>query len=194
MPTLYDSDSEEKIIVDNETDEIDSGAEADFPPKLRSRQPEDTVDPDAKDSDHKRTLNESVEASQRILYKAKNIFPFDFFPDEIIIDEHKVDIITGHFFYSKEIFSIPIQNISGVNSSFNLFFGQLRIEAWGLTRVPPPIKYLPKQHAIEARRIISGLVMAHNENIELNGIPLPETKQKLELIGRAREPKNVNTS
>lgn len=132
-------------------------------------------------------LNATVKSANRILFKTQAIFPFDFFPDEVIIDENKVDIISSKFFTSRETFTIPIENINGVTNSLSLFFGELRIEAWGINRLPGPIKYLSRLDAIKARRIISGLILSHKEQIDMRNIPLEELKRKLEEIGRAHE-------
>lgn len=190
MVTLYDS----KDDIEQDIDQIygmDQEGEAEYPHPSRHRKPPDNK---KKSKDNIKKLNQAVKGAKKILFKTKTIFPFDLFPDEILIDENKVDIVSGNFFYSKDIYSIPIQNISGVNSSFDLFFGQLRIEAWGLNKVPQPIKFLSKKDALEARRILSGLIMANNEEIDLRDIPLHEAKMKLREIGKARESKRTTTS
>ena len=82
-------------------------------------------------------FNDTVKASRRILFRAKTVFPFDLFLDEIVIDENKVDIIYGIFFYSREVFSIPYRQINGVSSTTGIFFGGLQIEIEGFNKNPP---------------------------------------------------------
>ena len=36
-------------------------------------------------------FNDTVKASRRILFRAKTVFPFDLFLDEIVIDENKLN-------------------------------------------------------------------------------------------------------
>lgn len=140
-------------------------------------------------------LQHTLVSAKRILLKIRAVFPFDFFPNEIIVDENKVDIVSRKFFFSKEVFSIPIMNINGVTSSSNLVFGEIRIEAWGIHRLPEPVRYLRKQDALKARRIIGGLIMANREKVDIANIPLLKARKVLEEIGRSQEQyKNVNSA
>ncbi len=181
MPTVYDSKNDEEHINNSINEEID------YPPPPTQVKPKDINDKKEikSPSSDEIELDRTAQGSRRILFKTRTIFPFDFFPDELIIDENKIDIISGIFFFSKDVFSIPIGNISGVNSSFDLFFGQLRIEAWGLNKNPLPIRFLTKKDAQKARRIISGLILTTKNDIDLKSIPLAKTKLRLEQIGVA---------
>src|SRR5687768_6675998 len=38
-------------------------------------------------------LDEVVAGTGRVLFQAKSIFPFDFFPDELVVDENKISFI-----------------------------------------------------------------------------------------------------
>ncbi|HRN70543.1 MAG TPA: hypothetical protein PLS49_05145 [Candidatus Woesebacteria bacterium] len=175
MPTLYDSEQDDINYIEKQE-------ESDFPPP-----PTQVKKQSDSENDPIMELEKTAEAADRVLFKTKTIFPFDLFPDELIIDENKIDIISGLFFDSKDVFSIPISNISGVNSSFDLFFGQLRIEAWGLNKNPEPIRFLNKTDAAKARRIISGLILANKNEIDLKSIPEKVVRNKLERIGMAQK-------
>ncbi len=182
MPTVYDSSRDDEHIINQAEDEID------YPPPPTQAKPPNS-DTDKKNAQSSMAaeieLDRTARASRRILFKTRTIFPFDLFPDELIIDENKIDIISGLFFFSKDVFSIPIGNISGVNSSFDLFFGQLRIEAWGLNKNPLPIRFLTKKDAQKARRIISGLILTTKNEIDLKSVPLAKAQMRLEQIGVA---------
>ncbi len=180
MPTVYDSKTDE---LENRINDVTE--EPDFPPP--PTQNNTTSSDKDKPKNAESELDKVAQGSQRILFKAKTLFPFDFFPDELIIDENKIDIVSGLFFFSKDVFSIPIGNVSGVNSSFDLFFGQLRIEAWGLNKNPLPIRFLTKKDAQTARRIISGLILANKSEIDLKSVPLSKTKTQLERIGATKQ-------
>src|SRR5579884_518789 len=47
--------------------------------------------------------------SHEILYKANTVFPFNFFPDTIVIDKEKLTIIERFFFWVAKITSVPIR-------------------------------------------------------------------------------------
>ena len=127
----------------------------------------------------------AVVASQQILFRARNIFPFDFFPDEIVIDENKIDVIHRIFFETQRVFTIPYSNINGATSTVGIFFGSLSIELTGFEENPPVLTYLKKSDAIKARRIINGLVTAHKQGVQLQKVDLLKYRDELESIGEA---------
>ncbi len=127
-----------------------------------------------------------VQASRRILFQAQNVFPLDFFPDKIIIDENKIDIVYGLFFFSQEVFSIPYNRLSGATSSVGLFFGSLSIEIQGYEQNPPVLSKLWRQDAIRARRLLNGLVTAHRQGIDLSKLDLTQVMNLVEEIGSAQ--------
>lgn len=129
-----------------------------------------------------------LKASRRVLFRAKGVFPFDFFPDEIVIDENKVDIIHGIFFYSRDVFSVPFSRITGAASTTGLFFGSIHLELDGYAKDPSPVTFLFNRDAAKARRIINGLVAANRQNIDLSKLPLSELIHKIEEIGISSTP------
>ena len=70
-------------------------------------------------------LDKLVLKSRRVLLEIKAVFPFDFFPDKIKIDENKVDIISSNFFFDKHIASILIEHINTVTLSSGVLFASI---------------------------------------------------------------------
>lgn len=132
-------------------------------------------------------FEEVAQRAQRTIFATRSVFPFDLFPDEIVIDENKVDISMGIFFGSREVYSIPLQNINGARSHSSIIFAGISIEIEGYNKNPPHIQYLWKKDAITARRIINGLVTAIKQNIDLSQLDLKSLREKLVEIGRARD-------
>ncbi|MBI3954649.1 hypothetical protein HY333_01255 [Candidatus Collierbacteria bacterium] len=121
------------------------------------------------------------------LYRLSTVFPFDFFPDTIIIDLAKVSLVTRVFFFTERIHSVFIQDILDVFIETSLFFATLNIVDQGFVENLITIRYLKKDQAIKARRIIQGLVVARKQGIELSAlIPTSDLVSKLENIGSAR--------
>lgn len=158
-------------------------------------EPQEFIDPTSKnesDSDIKsdpeevKKFNHTLQAARQIIFRARNIFPFDFFPDEIVIDENKIDVIARIFFMSQQVYSIPYTYVTGATSSVGLFFGSLSIEIQGFEENPPMLKWLGRQDAIKARRIINGMVTAHRQGIDLKKLDLIAMRDKLEEIGEAQ--------
>lgn len=130
-------------------------------------------------------FEQTLKGSHNILFRCKSVFPFDFFPDELIIDENKVDVRHGLFFMSTQTTSIPYKNIIKATSTTGLFFASLVIEMEVYIQQPDPINFLWIKDAIKARRIINGLISAHKQGIDLSKIDLEQAKDEVEEIGVA---------
>ncbi len=132
-------------------------------------------------------LNKLILRSNRVLIRISSVFPFDFFPDEVTIDENKVNIICRIFFFSEDIHSIMIPMIKDVEIETNLFFAAMKIVPDGYPGKPIVVRFLKKGDAICARRIIQGLMVANREKVNIGNLDSRNLKQKIEDLGRARE-------
>jgi hypothetical protein len=136
-------------------------------------------------------LDNLVLKARRTLLEINTVFPFDFFPDRVRIDENKVDIISYEFFFTKHLISILIKNINSATISTGVFFATLNLEVAGFVTgynvKPYPIRYLWKRDAIRARRIILGLIAAEKEKIDLAKVSSKDLIFKIEEIGKTRE-------
>lgn len=128
-------------------------------------------------------LKSVVTESNRVLFRAKTVFPFDLFPNELVVQENKVDINYGLFFYSKTLISMPIANINMASASTSIFFGTLSIEIEGNNENPNKVTFLSATDAVRARRFINGLVLCYKDNIDLSSLDLDYVKKKVEEIG-----------
>lgn len=124
-----------------------------------------------------------VEKSSRVLFRAKTVFPFDFFPDSVIIDENKVNIIHGMFFLSDEVQSILIHHIKDVIVDSAVFFATLKILPDGYGENWVDVSYLWKNDATRARRIISGLLVGFKEGIDITQVETTNLEKKIEALG-----------
>lgn len=128
-----------------------------------------------------------IKRSDEVVYRIKSVFPFDFFPDEVIVDRTKIDILYGMFFATREIMSILIENIYEVTIDYSLFFATLRFRVIGYQVDPPPIYFLKKNEAIRLRHIVTGLILAHKDKLDLRELTIEEVRDKMERIGTARK-------
>ena len=124
-----------------------------------------------------------VNKSTRVLLKINGVFPFDFFPDTLVIDENKVNIIHRMFFYTDEVQSILVHNIKDVLVDRSLFFASLSILPDGYSEQWVSIDCLWKEDATRARRIIFGLIAGHTEGIDLTKVETPDFTKKVEALG-----------
>lgn len=125
-----------------------------------------------------------VRGCGRMLFRVSAVFPFDLFPDELIIDECKVSIIFREFFFSQDVHCINIEQIRDVDVETGPFFAKLQIVPDGYPSHPLIVRYLIKKRAYQARSIIQGLMVAKRNNIDLGKIDEPDLASKLELLGK----------
>lgn len=122
-----------------------------------------------------------------ILYAISSVFPFDLFPDKIVIRLNHVDIIHGIFFWSGANERIQIIDIREVSMQYNPFFATLVLTPAGEPSSPLQIKYLWKGQAIRAKRILVGMLEAHRQQVDFSKYSKGEILTYVEKIGKARE-------
>ncbi|MBI2599591.1 hypothetical protein HYW43_01575 [Candidatus Daviesbacteria bacterium] len=130
-----------------------------------------------------------VDESQNYLLKISTHYFFETEPKTVIVDVAKVSIITRPFLDipllgPEEVQSFAVENITDVRVDFIPFFGTLTITESGNTH---KIKYLKKQEAILARRIIQGILIFKKNGLSLTGMERFTLLSKLETIGKTVE-------
>ena len=122
-----------------------------------------------------------VKKSNRILATiSTHKFPFDLFPDTINVEEGRVTIITRYFFYSSQVHSVDIKDISNIFINTAPFFAQLVIAGKTFTENEIRIENLKKQEAVFIRRIIEGLRIFESKQIDTSIYSKEELIIKLE--------------
>jgi hypothetical protein len=119
----------------------------------------------------------------QFLYEAKTMFPFDLFPTRIIVDKAKVSIVNSLFFLSKEVQSLPIKDIFNVTVDSGPLFAQVTIAERMAGHAPVIVRKLPVQAAFKLRRIIQGLIIATNQNLDLQSLSVSEQLSQIETLG-----------
>lgn len=132
-------------------------------------------------------LPQLTEEATEVIYSLSSLFPFDFFPDKVIIRLHHVDIVRGIFFWSGATERIQIIDIREVQVHYNPFFATLTI----VPIAPPPdtiisLRFLWRHQALRAKRLIMGLLECHHEQVDLSTYPKQELIKYVEEIGRAK--------
>ncbi|HCE31373.1 hypothetical protein A2778_01830 [Candidatus Daviesbacteria bacterium RIFCSPHIGHO2_01_FULL_40_24] len=134
-----------------------------------------------KKSADKNTVEGLVRKSNRILVSiSSHGFPFDLFPNTINIEEGRITIITRSFFSSSQVHSVDIKDISNIFINTAPFFAQLVIVSKTSTQNEIRIKNLRKKEAVFARRIIEGLRVFENKQIDTSNYTKEELIAKLE--------------
>lgn len=158
----------------------------DGPPILeKTKDIDDTLSPEQQNEreKHNRRFNTLVKKSGRVLLRANAIFPFDFFPDTLVIDESKVNIIHRIFFFTDEIQSILVPHIKDVLIDNSLLFSTLLILPDGFSENWVSIEHLWKKDAVRARRIILGLLVGYKEGVDITKVETENFAKKIEALG-----------
>lgn len=128
-------------------------------------------------------LDDMVKMCEKPLLKVKTVFPFVLFTDEVIVDINKVSVIYRNFFFSKQIHSVLIKDVSDVVVETSLLFATLKIVDVGYTDNSIDINYLKRSDGTKARKVIQGLVMAQKHNVDLTKVDHGDLLGKLESLG-----------
>jgi len=134
---------------------------------------------------HQQKVEEMLDRGNNVLLKISAVWPFDFFPDEVVVDENKVNIICREFFFSEDIHSISIFNIKDISLETNIFFATLKIVPDGYPGQPLSIKFLVKSQAIRMRKIIQGLIETSKKGVDINKLPTDNPTSLIERLGKA---------
>jgi hypothetical protein len=127
-----------------------------------------------------------VRKSNRILLSIRSHrFPIDLFPDTLNIEEGRITVITRHFFTS-EIHSVDIKDISNVFINMVPFFAQLEIVSRTFEDNEITISALWKRDAILARRILEGLRVFESKKIDTSNFTKEELVDKLEELSTTK--------
>lgn len=131
------------------------------------------------------TLESITRASEVILLKTKTVFPFTLFPDTIIIDLDKLNIIRKDFFLTRRVSSINHEDVFNIATESGPLFATLKITTRFFSGKPIVISYLKKSDAILTRRLVHGLIIARKKNIHLKDIEIGLLLKQLEQLGSA---------
>ncbi len=119
-----------------------------------------------------------VNNSNRVLLRTSSVFPWDFFPNSIIVEETRVTIIDRQLF-SSQVHSIDIKSISNIFIDTGILFAQLTIVSDTFTQNQISINRLWKKDAILIRRLVEGLRMFVRRDIDTTNYKVEELISKL---------------
>ena len=129
-----------------------------------------------------KTVANLLKKSNRILVSiSSHGFPFDLFPNTINIEDGRITIINRHFL-SSEVHSVDIKNISNIFINTSIFFSQLVIISKTFEENEIKIRNLRTSEAIFVRRIIEGLRVFENKQIDTSNYTKEELITKLEKL------------
>jgi hypothetical protein len=124
-----------------------------------------------------------VKKSNRILMTiSTHKFPIDLFPDTINVEEGRVTIITRDFFFTSQVHSVDIKDISNIFIDMAPFFAELVLVSKTFAENEIRVKGLRKSEAVVIRRIVEGLRTFENKQIDTSTYTKDELVTKLEQL------------
>jgi hypothetical protein len=184
-------------MAENNSDRVDLNKEINKTNQVQPPQPspqdqghQEAIKESAKEGDKNISkFKKLIDDASKELFRFKSVFPFDLFPDEVVVDINKVNIIKRISVFGERVHSVFIQDISDVFITNNILFSTLEIVDTGFTENSIQVKNLKKSDAARARRIIQGLVIARKQQIDLSSVYDEELALKLEKLGESRRSK-----
>jgi len=126
----------------------------------------------------RQAVEDMVSNSNRILLRISSVFPWDFFPTSIVVEETRITIVHRQLF-SSQVHSVDIKNISNIFIDNSILFSQLTIVSDTFAKNQIVIDRLWKKEAIFIRRIIEGLRMFISRDIDTTNFTREELLRKL---------------
>lgn len=129
-------------------------------------------------------LQAMASGTDEVLLEISSVFPFQLFPDTVILDKNKVSIVHRALLF-KRIFPLLYTDIQTVRVNKSILFSALEFEVRGYDRNPRPVTHLDPLEAEKAERYILGLVNAKRERVDLSRVD--GIKKTLAKLGNTNE-------
>ena len=126
-----------------------------------------------------------VKKSNRILFSiSTHKFPFDFFPDVLNVEEGRITVVKHNSYFSSNVHSVDISDISNILINITPFFAQLVIISKTFAKNEIKIRNLWKEDAIFARRLVEGLRVFEENQIDTSKYTKEELITKLKELSK----------
>ncbi|MFC1711511.1 hypothetical protein ACFLZ1_02895 [Patescibacteria group bacterium] len=130
-----------------------------------------------KEVDRKR-MNDLVQKSNRCIITISSLFPWDFFPNTVAVEESRVTF-TFRQFLSSQSHSVEIKDISNVFIESSLFFASLQVVSRTYVQNNIKIGHLSKKKAQKVQMVIEGLRTIIERNINTSNYKIDELIAKI---------------
>ena len=134
----------------------------------------------------KNKLDELIKKSNRSIISISSVFPWNFFPNTIDVEESRVTFIFRQLFASQS-HSIDIKDISNVFIESGFFFATLQIVTRTFIQNDIKIEFLKKKDAYQTKDIIEGLRTFTQNDINSSNYEIGELVNKLKELNISKE-------
>lgn len=177
------------VVIDTNTDEVVAQI------KGKEEGIQELMKEKTKEEEASKTKLEVLSSRNHVtLMQTRTFFPFDLFPDTLIIDMTKVNIISKQFFATETVTNINLKDIVDVCAETAIFMGNLVItyvpNVDGMMGMLEPITHrinlLKRNDALRAQRILKGILVARREGIEISTCSPDEIMHVIERFGDSK--------
>lgn len=116
----------------------------------------------------------------KVLYRARGVWPFDFMPDELVVEEERIIVTNNYFPYGSDTGTLPMQKISSIEVTHALFFSALTIQCTELHGFNAKVKWLTHKDAQKVKEIVDGIKIQESAHVK---IPETDSYNKAAIYG-----------
>lgn len=113
----------------------------------------------------KQTVVQASDASPEI-FRIKGRFPFDLYPDELIVEEKRLILKRNFFPWVSQITTVPISKLVSFEVTHSILFSSIFIK-WGYSSAETTFQWLTHKDAQKAKEITDGIRLRDNESIQV---------------------------
>lgn len=129
-----------------------------------------------------------------VLFTARSVWPFQLFPDRLIIREKDLTFVRKEFFWSGSTETVLIKDIFNIRSHSGPIFGSLEFEK-RLFEASFAMNNMWKSDALKAKQIIDGLMIAEEDDMTMpQNSSTKQKRQRAEDVGEIKEIKEELSS
>lgn len=140
---------------------------------------EQTKNEATKKEEDRQTVSDLIKKSNRCIISISSLFPWDFFPNTIEVEESRVTVMFRQFLASQS-HSVDIKDISNVFIESSYFFSSLRIVSRTFIQNDITIGHLEAKKAHKVQMVIEGLRTFTEHNIDTSNYEVKELIAKIE--------------
>ncbi|MEX0617082.1 MAG: hypothetical protein WD231_04735 [Candidatus Woykebacteria bacterium] len=96
-----------------------------------------------------------------IIHKVKSMFPFQLFPDELLIKKDKITLVNNVGPGMRRMRDLHLHDIAQVEADVGPLFGHLHVIPKLRTEEPLLIDRISRKEALQTRKIIEDLIESH---------------------------------
>lgn len=126
---------------------------------------------------------EKIAQQSKIVFRARSAFPFQLFPDEVIVETDKITVVHRTLLF-KKVHPVPLENMTSIAVTRGILFASVSFEITGFDENPGNITHLWPETAAKIKRYVVGLIQARKQNVDLSLISADEIRDYVEDIGK----------